>query len=151
MKLVIQVCSEASVEVEEKIVGQIGKGAMVLVGIGQGDTEELADKMVKKLLGLRIYPDAAGKTNLSLKDIGGSLLMVSQFTLYADCRHGNRPGFTDAAGPEEANHLYEYVMAKCREQGYTVEQGVFGAEMRVRLVNEGPFTIVLDSKEVVKV
>ena len=135
---------------EGKETGRIGTGFFVLIGVEEDDNRAVADKMISKLLGLRIYPDAAGKTNLALKDIGGSLLMISQFTLYADCRHGNRPGFTDAADPGEANRLYEYIMAKCREQGYTVEQGVFGADMRVRLVNEGPFTIVLDSKDVVK-
>ena len=147
MKFVIQVCSESSVEVEGKIVGEIGKGAMVLVGIGQGDTDEIADKMVKKLLGLRIYPDSAGKTNLALKDIGGSLLMISQFTLYADCTHGNRPGFTNAAAPDKASALYEYILEKCREQVPVVEKGIFGADMKVTLTNEGPFTILLDSGE----
>ncbi len=147
MRFVIQVCSEASVEVEGKITGAIGHGASVLIGIGQKDTQEIADKMIKKLLGLRIYPDSEGKTNLSLSSTGGSLLLISQFTLYADCRHGNRPGFTDAGSPEEANRMYEYIIEKCREQGYHVEKGVFGADMTIRLVNEGPFTIVLDSDE----
>ncbi|MCR5294737.1 MAG: D-tyrosyl-tRNA(Tyr) deacylase [Lachnospiraceae bacterium] len=147
MRFVVQVCSEASVEVEGKEVGAIGSGALVLVGIGREDTREIADRMVKKLLGLRIYPDEEGKTNLSLQAVGGSLLIVSQFTLYADCRKGNRPSFFKAGEPEEAERLYLYVAEKCRAAGFPVERGVFGAEMKIRLVNEGPFTVVLDSDE----
>ncbi len=147
MKLVVQVCSEASVEVEGKVVGAIKNGASVLVGVGQEDTEEIADKMVKKMLALRIYPDENGKTNLSLADTNGSLLVISQFTLYADVRKGNRPSFVKAGAPDKAEALYEHIIAKCREAGIHTEHGVFGAEMRIRLTNEGPFTMVLDSEE----
>ena len=121
---------------------------MVLVGVGQNDNEQIADRMVNKLLGLRIFPDDNGKTNLSLKDVNGELLVISQFTLYADCRKGNRPSFIKAGAPEEANRLYEYVISRCRESVEKVDTGVFGADMRVSLVNEGPFTIILDSDEI---
>lgn len=141
----IQRVSEASVSVEGQIVGQIGKGFMVLVGVAQTDTEAIADKLVKKMAGLRIFEDEQGKTNLSLSDVGGALLMVSQFTLYADCRRGNRPGFSYAGKPEQANALYEYVLKKAKESVPVVERGIFGAEMKVALVNDGPFTIILDS------
>ena len=147
MRFVIQVVSKAEVKIEGRVKGSIGRGFLVLVGAGQGDTDEIADKMVKKLLGLRIFPDENGKTNLSLADVGGELLIVSQFTLYADCRKGNRPSFIRAGEPDEANRLYEYVVDKCREQVDTVETGEFGADMQVSLVNEGPFTIILDSDE----
>ena len=145
MRFVIQRVSEASVSVEGQIVGQIGKGFMVLVGVAQTDTEAIADKLVKKMAGLRIFEDEQGKTNLSLSDVGGALLMVSQFTLYADCRRGNRPGFSYAGKPEQANALYEYVLKKAKESVPVVERGIFGAEMKVALVNDGPFTIILDS------
>lgn len=144
MKFVIQRCQEASVSVDKKTVGAIGKGLMVLIGVGQEDTKEVADKYLKKLLQLRIFEDENGKTNRSLMDIGGSLLLISQFTLYANCRHGNRPSFTDAGNPRKAEELYEYLIAKAKEQVAVVEQGVFGADMKVALVNDGPFTIVLD-------
>lgn len=144
MKFVIQRCQEASVSVDGKTVGAIGKGLMVLIGVGQEDTKEVADKYLKKLLQLRIFEDENGKTNRSLMDIGGSLLLISQFTLYANCRHGNRPSFTDAGDPKKAEELYEYLIAKAKEQVAVVEQGVFGADMKVALVNDGPFTIVLD-------
>ena len=144
MKFVIQRCQEASVSVDGKTVGAIGKGLMVLIGVGQEDTKEVADKYLKKLLQLRIFEDENGKTNRSLMDIGGSLLLISQFTLYANCRHGNRPSFTDAGDPKKAEKLYEYLIAKAKEQVAVVEQGVFGADMKVALVNDGPFTIVLD-------
>ena len=144
MKFVIQRCQEASVSVDEKTVGAIGKGLMVLIGVGQEDTKEVADKYLKKLLQLRIFEDENGKTNRSLMDIGGSLLLISQFTLYANCRHGNRPSFTDAGNPRKAEELYEYLIAKAKDQVAVVEQGVFGADMKVALVNDGPFTIVLD-------
>ena len=123
---------------------------MVLIGVCQSDTREIADKMVKKLLGMRIFADSQGKTNLNLEAVGGSLLLISQFTLYADCRHGNRPGFTDAGAPDMASELYEYIIAKCAEGlqgGGKVARGVFGADMKVGLVNDGPFTIVLDSED----
>ena len=145
MRFVIQVVSQADVKIDGKVKGSIGKGFLVLTGVGQGDDEGIADKMVNKLLGLRIFPDENDKTNLSLSDVGGELLVISQFTLYADCRKGNRPSFVKAGEPEEAKRLYEYVVEKCRERVPKVETGEFGAKMRVSLVNEGPFTIILDS------
>lgn len=144
MKLVIQRCQEASVAVDGKTVGAIQKGLMVLIGVGKEDTEETADKYLKKLLQLRIFEDENGKTNRSLKDVGGSLLLVSQFTLYANCRHGNRPSFTDAGDPQHAEQLYEYMIEKARQQVPVVETGIFGADMKVSLINDGPFTILLD-------
>ncbi len=147
MRFIIQRVTEAKVEVEGKTVGEIGTGFLVLIGICEGDTEREADKLVKKLLGMRIFADEAGKMNLSLDDVGGELLLVSQFTLYADCKKGNRPSFTRAAGPEAANQLYEYIVKQCRQSGKTVECGVFGADMKVSLVNDGPFTVILDSAE----
>ena len=150
MRFVIQVVSEANVSVDGITKGSIEKGFLVLVGVGQGDDERIADKMVSKMLGLRIFPDENGKTNLSLADVGGELLVISQFTLYADCRKGNRPSFIRAGAPEEAERLYEYVVSKCRKGVEKVETGIFGAEMKVSLVNEGPFTIILDSDEIVK-
>ncbi len=148
MRFVIQVVSEANVSIDSMIKGSIGKGFVVLVGVGQNDNEQIADRMVNKLLGLRIFPDDNGKTNLSLKDVNGELLVISQFTLYADCRKGNRPSFIKAGAPEEANRLYAYVISSCRESVKKVDTGVFGADMRVSLVNEGPFTIILDSDEI---
>lgn len=147
MKFVIQRVTSASVAVEGKTVGSIEKGFMVLIGVCADDTREIADKMIKKLIGLRIFEDAQGKTNLSLSDVGGSLLLISQFTLYADCRKGNRPSFIHAGGPDMANELYEYVISRCQEEVPVVEQGIFGADMKVALTNDGPFTIVLDSAE----
>ena len=147
MKFVIQVVSEASVTVDKKQVGAITKGFLVLIGIGKEDTRETADKMVEKMLKLRIFEDENGKTNLSLADVGGSLLLVSQFTLYADCRHGNRPSFTNAGGAKESEELYQYIIEKCRDKGVVTEKGIFGADMKVSLINEGPFTIVMDSEE----
>lgn len=144
MKFVIQRVTEASVEVDRKIVGQIGKGFLVLIGVGQNDTEDIADRYLKKMLGLRIFEDENGKTNLSLKDVNGELLLVSQFTLYASCRKGNRPSFTDAGDPETAERLYQYIIQQAKEQMPVVETGVFGAEMKVSLVNDGPFTILLE-------
>ena len=144
MRAVIQRVSNASVTVDGKITGQIGKGYLVLLGVGQDDTKADADRIVKKMVNLRIFPDENDKINLSLKDVEGSLLVVSQFTLYADCRHGNRPGFTLAAKPELANELYEYFMEKCRESIPVVEHGIFGAHMDVALTNDGPFTIILE-------
>lgn len=150
MRFVIQVVSSADVKIEGRVAGSIDKGFMVLVGVGQDDNEQIADKMVSKLLGLRIFPDENGKTNLSLSDVGGSLLMVSQFTLYADCRKGNRPSFIRAGAPDEANRLYEYIVSKCRDSVDRVETGEFGADMQVSLVNEGPFTVILDSDEILR-
>lgn len=147
MRFVIQVSRNASVTVDEKIIGQINYGFMVLIGVEDADTKEIADKMVKKMLGLRIFPDENGKTNCSLSQVNGSLLLISQFTLYADYKKGNRPSFIKAGKPDFANDMYEYIIATCKEQGYHVETGSFGADMHVTFTNEGPFTIVLDSDE----
>ena len=147
MRFVIQVVDESSVRVNGETVGSIGKGFMVLVGVGKDDNEQIADKMIKKMTGLRIFKDENGKTNLSLSDVGGELLLISQFTLYADCRHGNRPNFLNAGTPDEAERLYEYIIGKTRELGYKVETGVFGEHMDVSLINDGPFTIILDSDD----
>ena len=147
MKFVIQRVTEASVTVDEKIIGQINKGFMVLIGVGQNDTKEIADKMVKKLVGLRIFEDENGKTNLSLADVDGQLLLISQFTLYANCKKGYRPSFTDSGAPDLAESLYEYIIAQCKETVPVVETGSFGADMKVSLINDGPFTIVLDSTD----
>ncbi len=147
MKFLVQRVKEASVTVEEKVTGKINKGFLVLIGVCNEDTEEVADKMLKKLLGLRIFEDENGKTNLSLADVEGELLLVSQFTLYADCKKGNRPSFIKAGKPEHANQLYEYIITKAKETVPTVETGIFGADMRVSLVNDGPFTVILDSVE----
>ncbi len=145
MKFVIQRVANASVEAENKVVGSIGKGFLVLIGVGKEDTQAEADKLVKKMLGLRIFADQEGKTNLSLKEVEGALLLVSQFTLYANCTKGNRPSFTEAGDPKTARELYEYIVRLCREQIPKVETGVFGAEMKVSLCNDGPFTILLES------
>ncbi len=144
MKLVIQRVTHAQVDIQGETVGKIGKGLLVLIGVSQDDTKKEADKYIKKLLGLRIFEDENGKTNLSLKDVNGELLLVSQFTLYADCRHGNRPGFSAAGAPDMANELYEYVISECRKQVPVVQTGRFGAEMAVSLCNDGPFTIILE-------
>lgn len=145
MKFVIQRVSSADVKVDNEIIGQIGHGFMVLIGVSDTDTKEIADKMVKKLLGLRIFEDQEGKTNLSLDTVGGSLLLISQFTLYANCKKGNRPSFIEAGEPKMAEEMYEYIIEKCRESVEIVKRGSFGAEMKVSLVNDGPFTIILDS------
>ncbi|MQN01370.1 MAG: D-tyrosyl-tRNA(Tyr) deacylase [Lachnospiraceae bacterium] len=147
MRFVIQVVDKAKVDIDNETVGSIGKGYMVLIGIGQDDTKEIADKMIKKMLGLRIFPDENGKTNLSLSQVNGELLLISQFTLYADCHHGNRPSFINAGAPDMADSLYQYIVKKSREQGFKTETGEFGAEMIVSLVNHGPFTIILDSDD----
>mgnify|MGYP002512566358 CR=1 FL=1 len=144
MKFVIQRVSHASVTVDGTVIGTIGKGYLVLIGVGQGDTRAEADRLVKKMLGLRIFPDGNGKINLSLKDVDGELLLVSQFTLYADCSHGNRPGFTNAGDPKLARELYEYIIENCQGQVSKVGTGSFGADMKVELVNDGPFTIILE-------
>ena len=144
MKLVIQRVKNASVEVEEKIVGEIEKGFLVLVGIKTGDTKEQADYLVKKVCKLRIFTDENNKMNLSLKDVNGKLLIVSQFTLYGNCNDGNRPSFIEAAKPEEAIPLYEYFCNECAKKGIEVEKGIFGADMKVKLLNDGPVTIVIE-------
>ena len=145
MKFVIQRVSHASVTVHEETIGHINQGYLVLIGVGKEDTKEDADRLVKKMIGLRIFSDENGKINKSLKDVDGELLLVSQFTLYADCRHGNRPGFTEAADPDMANELYEYIIESCKKEVAVVEQGEFGADMKVELLNDGPFTILLES------
>lgn len=147
MRFLIQCVDRADVTVDGNTSGSIDKGYLVLIGISQEDTREIADKMIKKMLGLRIFEDENGKTNLSLADVEGSLLLVSQFTLYADCKKGNRPSFIKAGKPELANELYEYIIARTKESVPTVETGVFGADMKVSLVNNGPFTVMLDSNE----
>lgn len=147
MKFVIQRVSEASVSVDNALIGEIQKGYMVLIGIAESDSREIADKMIRKMIGLRIFEDEQGKTNLSLSDIGGSLLLISQFTLYANCKKGNRPSFIEAGSPDKANALYEYIIKKCKESVPNVQQGSFGADMKVSLINDGPFTIVLDSEQ----
>lgn len=145
MRFVIQRVTEAAVQIGGETAGEIGKGYLVLIGVSDSDTEAVADKMVKKMIGLRIFEDAEGKTNLSLADVEGGLLLVSQFTLYANCRKGNRPSFIEAGKPEKANALYEYIIRKCRESVPVVQTGRFGADMKVSLVNDGPFTVLLDS------
>ena len=145
MKFVIQRVTEASVEVDEKIIGEIANGYLVLIGVGQEDKTAEADRLIKKMINLRIFSDENGKTNLSLKDVNGGLLLVSQFTLYANCKHGNRPSFTEAGDPKKAEELYEYIIAECRRQIPVVQTGSFGADMKVRLCNDGPFTILLES------
>ena len=147
MKFVIQRVTKAQVDVNGATIGKIGKGFLVLIGVSREDNRAIADKLVKKLIGLRIFEDAEGKTNLSLADVGGSLLLVSQFTLYADCKKGNRPSFIYAGAPDEAEALYEYIIERCRENVPIVETGSFGAEMKISLVNDGPFTIILDDRD----
>lgn len=145
MKLIIQRVANAKVEVDNKIIGQIEKGFMVLLGVTHTDTKENVNYLVKKLLNLRIFPDENYKMNLSLKDIKGELLVVSQFTLYADCKKGNRPSFVEAAKPEQANELYQYFISKCQEENINVQTGEFGAHMQVSLLNDGPVTIILEN------
>ncbi|MCM1252652.1 MAG: D-aminoacyl-tRNA deacylase [Clostridium sp.] len=148
MKFLIQRVAQAQVSVDSRMIGRIQKGFLVFVGVSQQDTEEIADKMIHKLINLRIFEDDAGKTNLNLEAVHGELLIISQFTLYADCKHGNRPSFTDAGKPDMANELYEYIIAKCKETVSNVQHGEFGADMKVSLVNDGPFTILLDSEKI---
>ena len=148
MRFVIQRVQHASVAVEGKTLGAIRQGYMVLIGVENEDTREIADKMVKKMLNLRIFADDMGKTNLSIQDIGGELLLVSQFTLYANCKKGNRPSFIEAGSPELANELYKYIIELCKSAGIVTQQGEFGADMKVELLNDGPFTILLDSRDI---
>lgn len=145
MRAVVQCVSEASVTVEGRAVGAIGKGYAILLGVGHGDTEAEAERLWRKIAKMRVFEDVQGKTNLSLADVGGEVLVVSQFTLYANCRKGNRPSFTDAADPAIARRLYEYFAELARIDGFTVATGEFGAMMDVALVNHGPFTVVLDT------
>ena len=147
MRFVVQRVTHASVTVDSQVIGKIGNGFMVLIGVADTDTREIADKMVKKLLGFRIFEDENGKTNLDIHTVEGELLLISQFTLYANCRHGNRPSFIEAGKPDMANEMYEYIIAKCKEQVPVVEKGEFGADMKVELLNDGPFTILLDSDQ----
>ena len=147
MRFVIQRVSHAQVTIDGQVRGSIQKGYMVLIGIGQEDTEALADRMIAKMLDLRIFEDADGKSNRSLRDVDGALLLISQYTLYADCKKGKRPSFFKAGEPHMANDLYEYIIRKCKEEVRDVERGEFGAMMHVELLNEGPFTIILDSAE----
>ena len=147
MRLVIQVAKDAKVSVENEIIGQIPYGFVVLIGVENADTKEIADKMLKKMLGLRIFPDENGKTNLNLEQVNGELLLISQFTLYADCRKGYRPSFTNAGSPEYAKEMYEYMIDKCKETNINVQTGEFGAHMEVSFTNDGPFTIILDSRD----
>ena len=146
MKFVVQRVTESKVEVENKTVGSIKKGYMVLIGIKETDTKEIADYLVNKLINLRIFEDENEKMNLSLADVKGELLLISQFTLYGDCKNGNRPSFTEAARPDKANEMYEYIVQKCKEKVDKVETGIFGANMQVSLVNDGPVTIILERR-----
>jgi D-tyrosyl-tRNA(Tyr) deacylase len=147
MKFLIQRVNNASVTVEGEVIGSINKGLLVFVGVYDGDTKEIADKLVKKLVKMRIFADDEGKTNLDITSVGGELLIVSQFTLCADCKKGNRPSFVKAGAPDMANEMYEYIIRSCSEQGIKVQHGEFGADMRVDLSNDGPFTILLDSDD----
>lgn len=147
MRFVIQRVTEASVTIDGEISGKIGKGYLVLIGVADTDTKEIADKMIRKMIGLRIFEDEQGKTNLSLADVDGGLLLVSQFTLYANCKRGNRPSFIEAGKLDMANEMYEYIIEKCRESVDEVQTGEFGADMKVQLLNDGPFTILLDSDQ----
>lgn len=148
MKFVIQRVNHASVNVDEHTIGAIQKGYLVLIGVSQTDTKEIADKMIKKMLNLRIFDDENDRINLSLNDVHGELLLISQYTLYADCKKGNRPSFFRAGNPDMANELYEYIIEKASTMCDKVESGKFGADMKVSLENDGPFTIVLDSDEI---
>lgn len=148
MRFLVQRVNKASVEVDGEIIGKIEKGFLVFIGISETDDRIIADKMVKKLIGLRIFDDENDKINLDLKSVGGQLLLISQFTLYADCKKGNRPSFVNAGAPEMANAIYQYIVEQCRKEIPIVEEGKFGADMKVSLQNDGPFTIILDSSEI---
>jgi len=147
MRFVIQRVTSSKVTIGGEVRGEIGKGFLVLIGVAGGDTAEIADKMIRKMVNMRIFEDENGKTNLGLKDVGGSLLLISQFTLYADCKKGNRPSFIKAGAPDMAEKLYNYIISECKKEVEVVEQGEFGADMKVELLNDGPFTILLDSDE----
>lgn len=149
MRLLIQRVREASVKVDGDTVGEIGHGLLVFVGVSNEDTKQIADKMIDKLTKLRIFDDEEGKTNLSISDVNGEFLVISQFTLYADCKKGNRPSFVNAGKPDMANELYEYTIEQIASKGFKVEHGIFGADMKVSLLNDGPFTVILDSEEIV--
>jgi len=147
VRLVVQRALNASCKVDGEITGSIDKGFVVFVGVSDSDTEEIAQRMVKKLVGLRIFEDEAGKTNLSIKDVDGELLLISQFTLYADCKKGNRPSFIHAGKPDMASAMYDYFCDICESEVKKVGRGIFGADMKIELTNDGPFTIWLDSEE----
>jgi len=147
MKFVIQRVNNAKVSVDNEVIGQIYQGLLVFIGVGASDDEKIADAMIRKLLQLRIFMDENGKTNLDIKTVNGSLLLISQFTLYADCKKGNRPSFIKAGSPDKANALYEYIIKECKKEIPVVETGEFGADMKVEILNDGPFTIILDSEE----
>lgn len=144
MRIIIQRVNKAEVEVKEQVVGKIGRGFLVLIGVTHTDTKEQADYLVKKLCNLRVFTDENGKMNLGLKEVEGELLIVSQFTLYSDCTNGNRPSFIEAAKAEQANELYEYFCSECKKNDIKVERGIFGADMQVSLVNDGPVTIIIE-------
>ncbi len=148
MKFVLQRVLEAQVKVDGEITGKIGKGYLLLVGVSNTDNKEIADKMIEKVSKLRIFEDENGKTNLSIDQVGGEILVVSQFTLYADCKKGNRPSFINAGSPDLAEELYEYILKRCKELFKNTECGIFGADMKVSLINDGPFTLVIDSSEI---
>ena len=150
MRLIVQLVKESSCTIDGRITGAINKGFMVLVGFGPDDNEEITRKMAEKLVKLRIFGDNEGKMNLALKDVDGAILSISQFTLYADCKKGNRPSFSGAMEPNKAKELYLYFNEYLRSLGYQVEEGIFGADMKIALVNDGPVTIILDSKEVIR-
>ncbi len=150
MKVVIQRVKEASVAVGKETVGEIGNGLLLLLGVGEGDTKETADKLFDKIYKMRIFEDSEGKTNLSSADVNAEVLLISQFTLYANCRKGNRPSFIEAAPPSVAEELYEYAISLCKERFSKTQTGIFGEDMKVSLLNDGPFTIVLDSRELEK-
>ena len=147
MKLLVQRVSSAKVDVDSKTVGKINKGFLVLIGVTHTDTREIADYLVKKLCNLRVFKDENSKMNLSIKDVDGELLIVSQFTLYANCNDGNRPSFVNSAKPDMANELYEYFVERCRKEVKNVETGIFGADMKVSLLNDGPVTIMLEKED----
>lgn len=147
MKVVLQRVKSAEVEVDGKVVGKIGNGLLLFLGVGEGDTKEIAERMIEKIYKLRIFEDENGKTNLNSESVGAEVLLISQFTICADCRKGNRPSFIGAAPPEAANEIYEFAAEKCRERFCKTETGIFGADMKVSLINDGPFTLVLDSGE----
>lgn len=145
MKVVLQRVQKAKVVIDNRVNGEIERGFLLLLGIGKDDTEEIAEKLVEKISKLRLFEDENGKTNLSLEQVGGKVLVVSQFTLYANCKKGTRPSFADAAAPDKANELYDYFLECCIKQFGSVQHGEFGADMKVELINDGPFTILLDS------
>ncbi len=149
MRFLIQRVLNAKCEVEQEVTGQISHGLCVFIGISEQDTKAVADKMIQKLIGMRIFADENGKTNLALREVDGGLLLISQFTLYADCKKGNRPSFTAAGNPALAEELYEYIIAECKKQIANVQTGSFGADMKISLTNDGPFTVLLDSAEII--